>query len=86
MTNYTHKKRSYKAVVLEWDGTNTKEVLELLQQNSVLHTTGIHILIYNEHGIDTLPVGGYVVKRENGTTRIYKTKELFDIQYEQLED
>lgn len=86
MTDFTHKKRSYKALAVEWTGENTDLVLSMLD-NAKLHPNthcGSCIIIRDEFGIGLLNLGGYVVRRENGTVRTYKNKEEFDIQYEPI--
>ena len=84
-----YQKRGYKATVIAWDGTNTEQVVGVLNESGDFRSVSTevrcdaqYIIVRNRVGINTLHVGAHVVRRQNGTVKIYRDKETFDIQYE----
>ena len=88
---YTHEKIPYYAHAVQWKGSNTEEILTLLNNRDTYATRyGIHqIMVRFSHpaegqrSIDTLDAGSWVVTGENGTVKCY-TDEQFKTKYREI--
>lgn len=87
---FTHKKKNYFAVCLQWSEYNTQEVVDLIQ------STGAEVTPYSGRlmirwqnplnykcSLDTIDVGDWVRKGENGVLKLMKDPE-FQLKYEIL--
>ncbi len=81
IVNYNCQKRAYKARSIQWDGTNTEEVLDVFP-NARLHGSN-HLMVRHAEGVSTLELGAYIVIGENGEVKAY-TEETYHVKYEVL--
>jgi len=89
--SYTHRKRAYHATCVQYDGWNTEQLLDLLNDEKIqavpYGTEGIMIRFSEPEAgqkvIDTISVGWWVVIGENGAKKCYDD-QTFKIKYEEV--
>ena len=81
---YTHQKRPYRALAVQFTDYNAEEVMAVLKSNGAdPHEYGEYIMIRFKNGIETISVGSWVVVGENGSVKCY-SDETFNIKYERI--
>lgn len=78
---FTHQKKAYKALAVQWDGTNMEDIAALVPNARLFRGS---LMLRHETGIDTLNAGDWAVRGENGTVKTYDD-ETFRIKYERLQ-
>ena len=78
------KKRNYEADCLQLSVDNQKEALELLGEEASPYGVNC-ILLRGDHGIQTVRVGDWVVRGENGVVKSY-VPASFHAKYEEIKD
>lgn len=68
----------YRAVCFQWDGTNAEVICKFIDNALVFREK--YIVIRHKDGVNTLNIGDWVIKGEDGEIRFY-TKELFQLKY-----
>ena len=89
-TSYTHKKKTYFATCLQWDGTNTEEFSKLLEsQGWEVAPYGDSLMIRWQEkvsgkcGITTVYKGHWLRIGENGEAKLFTDVE-FKTKYEEI--
>lgn len=77
---FTHKRVQLKAKCIQWDGSNTEEILKWFPTGRV-HKE--FLIVHPVGRIWTLEVGYWVVEQENGEVRMYSPAK-FQLLYEVL--
>lgn len=83
---FTHRKRPYHAEAVKWDGSNYDAIKALIPQAEKPYFTAYgngYIAIRTTGRLDTLAIGDWVVRGENGQVKCYKP-EAFESKYEAL--
>ena len=86
---YTHKKKTYYAMCLQWDGTNTDMVIELLDRAGCdAHKYENDLMLrwrsdWVKPSIDMMHVGYWLRLGENDVLKIY-SPEKFALKYEAI--
>lgn len=76
--DYNYQLHPYSAVCLQWTGSNSQEICGFIENSSVFREQ--FIVIRHQAGMNTLNIGDWVVKGEDGALRFY-TKEVFPSKY-----
>ncbi len=81
----THQKRAYRARALQWDGTNTLDIIDALRHEHVtrLDEHPEYLIIRHAPHISCLSLGDWVVVGENGAVKTY-TDVVFKTKYEEI--
>jgi hypothetical protein len=81
---YTHQKRPYRAMAIQFNETNVEEVMSVIRTNGAEpHEYGEYIMIRFPNGIEMISIGSWVVVGENGDVKCY-SNDVFHIKYEIL--
>ena len=87
---YTHRKRPYYAKAVQLTENNKDHVIELLKSIGGYATRyGDQLMVRfgnpppTQRAIDMMSIGDWVVKGENGASKVY-TNKIFHIKYEAL--
>lgn len=80
MKTHTHKKRSYRAHAVQWDGVNTWEICDMMPSVTPYASA---LMVRYHGGIKTMKKGDWAVKGEDGKVKIY-SDEVFKIKYESI--
>ena len=87
---YTHRKKIYHALCLQWDGTNTEMIVELLSRAGCeAHKYGDATLMlrwrddWHKPSIEMMEVGYWLRLGENDVLKIMKPEE-FNLKYEAI--
>ena len=90
MTKFTHRKRIYHAMCLQWDGVNTEMIIELLDRAGCeAHMYGEVLMLhwrndwYKGLAIDTMKIGYWLRLGENDVVKIMSPEE-FNLKYEAI--
>ena len=75
-SSYTHQKRPYKACCLQWDKTNSMEIIGILRHAELQGED--YIVWRHEKGISTLKIGDWVIVGENGVVKTYDNDVFFE--------
>ena len=87
MIKYTHRKKIYHALCIQWDGTNTTMVIELLDRAGCdAHKYGNQLMLrwkddWHKPSIEMMEVGYWLRLGENDELKIMKPEE-FELKYE----
>ena len=76
---FTHMKRPYRAQAIQWDSSNTSEIMQMLSSTSRLYN-GKLMLKHKNGDFSTLSPTDWVVKGENGEVKRY-SDEVFNTKY-----
>jgi hypothetical protein len=67
---FTHQKRPYKALAIQWNGSNAEEVASLLKVEFRWYND--HLMLKHENGdFSTLKQSDWIVRGENGEVKTY---------------
>jgi len=85
--NFTHERRSRKAVALQWDGTNTDAVTMLLAKHKMIgNNMDVYIMVRkNGYIVHTLHHGHWLFEGEDGILR-FQDDEKFKSMYQPIND
>ena len=81
MRIFNCQKRAYKATSIQWDGTNTDEVIAAFPE--ACRYGSEYLMIRHKEGVSTLKMGAYIVTGENGEVKAYD-EVTYHIKYEDL--
>jgi len=77
-----YRKHPYHASCVRWDGDNLAEIQALLPHAELYRE--VYIVLRSAYRMDTLYIGDWVAKGENGDIKCYKP-EQFAVKYERIE-
>ena len=90
MIKFTHKKRNYYALCVQYDGTNAEYITDILgRAGCEVHPYGEQLMLrwrsdwYKGHAIDTMKAGYWVRIGENDMVKIMSPEE-FDLKYQAI--
>ena len=81
----THKKRAYYAEAIQWTGDNFAAIARMMgiepSSDEIVLWGGHQVILRHARGIDTLHIGDWLARGENGNVKRY-TDEVFNTKYE----
>ena len=78
---FTHQKKAYRALAVQWTGSNMEEIAALVPNARLFRDS---LMLRHEAGIDTLSKGDWAVRGENGTVKTYDDA-TFRVKYERMQ-
>lgn len=68
---------------IQWDGANSKEILDFMEDNNPIFSTNGIITINTLEGPMSAPIGSYIIKGINGEFYLCR-KEIFENSYNKI--